>query len=552
MKKVKIIIILALGFFTFNACETLELDNLESPNALNPSQANVDLYMNGTQVRFAFFVNGIGSFGSALTRVTNMFGRSYPDVYGPSTFNGTWNTAYSIIKDLREMRILAEESGQSKHIGVAKVIEAYVMIALVDHFGDVPYSEAFDVTNLNPAPDSGEAIYAAVRVLLDEAITDLQAEGGGRLANDLYYNNNFGRWVKAANTLKMKTFITTRLVDGGAIAAFEALVAQDNYIKTPAENFVFNWGSNLDNPNSRHPFYNGAYAPGGTSGYRSNWLLNVMKNEYAVTDPRMRFYFYRQVSDVRRNVDPAAAAQLRCILEPIPAHYEAGDHVFCVIPDDQGYWGRDHGDNSGIPPDAFLKTAWGLYPAGGRFDDNSFARIDGNNYGAEGAGITPIMLAATVDFWRAEAVLAGGGSGDASAHLANGVTKSINYVKSFISRNPGANAEFVPDAERTTAYVADVVSQFTGANGQGKFDVLGEQLFISVYGNGIEAYNYYRRTGAPSDIQPNIEPNPGPFVRSFWYPANEVSANASINQKETIAKRVFWDTNPQTGFPPNN
>lgn len=552
MKKIRIILILTLGFFTFNACETTELDNLESPNALNPSQADIDLYMNGAQVRFASFVNSIGSFGSELTRITNMYGRSYPDVYGPSTFNGTWNNAYSIIKDLREMRALAEESGQRKHIGVAQVIESYIMIALVDHFGEVPYSQAFDVTNLNPAPDSGEAIYSDVRNLLDEAIANLEGEEGGDLANDLYYDNNFGRWVKAANTLKMKTYITTRLVDGGALAAFESLVAEDNYIKTPAENFVFNWGSNLDNPNSRHPIYNGAYNPGGTSGYRSNWLMNTMKNEYEVTDPRMRYYFYRQVSDVLANVDPEAGAELRCTQEPIPPHYEAGNHSFCVIPNDQGYWGRDHGDDSGLPPDSFLQTAWGLYPAGGRFDDSSFERINGNNYGAEGAGITPIMLASTVDFWRAEAAIVGGGSGDAADHLASGITKSIDYVKGFISRDSNADADLAPPASATTAYVEDVVEEFNGADNQGKLDILGEQLFISVYGNGIEAYNYYRRTGAPSDIQPNLEPNPGPFVRSFWYPANEVSANANINQKESITERVFWDNNPQTGFPPNN
>ncbi len=554
MKKIKILI-LTLGFFTFNACETLELDNLDNPNALKPSQADINLSINRAQVEFARFVNGIGDFGAELTRIEYMFGRSYPDVYGPATFDLQWNRGYDIIKDLRDMNVNAEATGQLKHIGVGQILEAYIMIALVDHFGPVPYSEAFDTANLNPAPDSGEEIYSAVRDLLDEAIANLQttgAPGGSNLANDLYYNNNFSRWVKAANTLKMKTYITTRLVDPQALAAFQALVTENNFINTPAENFVFNWGDNIDNPNSRHPFYGGAYAPGGTTGYRSNWLMNVMKNEYAVTDPRMRYYFYRQVPDVLANVNPETGAQLRCILEPIPAHYENGGHTFCFIPNDQGYWGRDHGDDSGIPPDGQLKTTWGVYPVGGKFDDNTFVKINSNNLGANGAGITPIMLASTVDFWRAEAALAGGGEGDASVHLSRGVTRSINFVKSFINRDATANQALVPDDAVTAAYVADVVSQFNSAGLQGKWNILGEQLFISVYGNGIEAYNYYRRTGAPSDIQPNLELNPGAFVRSFWYPSQEVAANARINQKESVTVRVFWDNNPQTGFPPNN
>ena len=33
-----------------------------------------------------------------------------------------------------------------------------------------------------------------------------------------------------------------------------------------------------------------------------------------------------------------------------------------------GYWGRDHGNDEGTPPDNFTRTASGVYPAGGSFD----------------------------------------------------------------------------------------------------------------------------------------------------------------------------------------
>lgn len=547
MKKIKIILFLTLGILTLNSCETTELDNLENPNALNPTQASVDLYMNTIQIRLATTVNQLSGPSSDLTRVTNLFGRNYPNAFGPSAFNAAWTNSYGTIKDIREMNILAEELQLDKHIGVGQVIEAYIMINLVDTFGDVPYSQAFDPSNLNPIPDSGADIYAAARTLLDEAIVNFGSDEGLNLDNDFYYENDFDKWIKLANTLKMKTYIQTRLVDAGAIAAFEQIVTADNYIKTNDESFAFNWGNNLDNPNSRHPLYNGAYAPGGTTGYRSNWLMDLMKNDKAVQDPRIRFYFYRQVSDVLANVDDESGAELRCTQEPIPNHYEITDAVYCVIPNDEGYWGRDHGDNSGLPPDSFLQTAWGLYPAGGRFDDSSFEEINGNNYGAEGNGITPMLLAPMVDFWRAEAALFGG-TGDAALHLENGISKHIDYVKSFISRDSGADSDLVPDDAATVDYVADVIAEFTAANTSGKLGVIGEQLFIAAYGNGIDAYNFYRRTGAPGDIQPNIEPNPGPFVRSFWYPANEVSANANINQKPGVDVRVFWDNNPETGF----
>jgi len=83
--------------------------------------------------------------------------------------------------------------------------------------------------------------------------------------------------------------------------------------------------------------------------------------------------------------------------------------------------------------------------------------------------------------------------------------------------------------------------------------LIGKEFFVSLIGNGTDAYNFYRRTGSPTDIQPNIEPSPGAFVRSLWYPASEVTANSSLNQKPNVGVKVFWDNNPDSpGFPQNN
>lgn len=64
-------------------------------------------------------------------------------------------------------------------------------------------------------------------------------------------------------------------------------------------------------------------------------------------------------------------------------------------------------------------------------------------------------------------------------------------------------------------------------------------------GNGIEAYNTYRRTGKPDNIQPAVELNdPGIFVRSHWYPGASANNNQNITQKDNVETPVFWDNNP--------
>ena len=84
-------------------------------------------------------------------------------------------------------------------------------------------------------------------------------------------------------------------------------------------------------------------------------------------------------------------------------------------------------------------------------------------------------------------------------------------------------------------------------------NVLGMQSFVAQYGNGLGAYNFYRRTGFPTTLQPNIEPNPGGFIRSFYYPANHANNNSNISQKSGVTDPVFWDNGGASpGFPAAN
>ena len=39
----------------------------------------------------------------------------------------------------------------------------------------------------------------------------------GEPALDMYYGGDWAAWTKAANTIKMKAYMATRLVDGSAV-----------------------------------------------------------------------------------------------------------------------------------------------------------------------------------------------------------------------------------------------------------------------------------------------------------------------------------------------
>jgi hypothetical protein len=230
--------------------------------------------------------------------------------------------------------------------------------------------------------------------------------------------------------------------------------------------------------------------------------------------------------------------------------------VYCSV--EAGYWGRDHGDQGGIPPDTFSRTAVGVYPAAGKFDQNEFGAV-GLGRGGMGAGITPIMLASYTDYMRAEMALVSGNTSGARSLIRAGADKSIKKVITFGAKDPDADLSttdeggYVPSSEDIATYLNGVDAAFNAADTNEKWNILALQQFVGHYGNGSDSYNLYRRTGYPTSLQFSIEPSPGNFVRSFLYPADEANTNSNIQQKPNVNAQVFWDNNPPSpGFPSAN
>ncbi len=572
MKKIKTYtILLALtGVLSFHSCETTELDITANPNALTPDQASVDFFLNSIQEDFIrqfegdadFDLNdnwqsggstlgdGFNELGMELTRLKQMNGRSYPSVYQDSDMTDEWNNAYrGILGDIRAMQPLAEEAQLTRHIGIAQFIEAFLMVSMVDFFGDVPYSEAItgDQGNFAPGVDSGESIYEAMLLLIDQAIANFRSSPAANPANDFFYGNDYDLWERAANTLKMKIYLQKRLVDQNAISSINSILNSGNYIQDTSQDFQYNWpAASATQPDTRHPRYGLNYQAAGANDYMSNWLMEVMANQ--LDDPRRRYYFYRQSPEVPGATGvPPNEETLNCSLQFAPQHYLDGGFTFCWL--DNGFWGRDHGDTEGTPPDGLLRTTFGTYPVGGQFDDDSFSAI-GLGTGAGGNGVSLFLNAYSVDYWRAEIALAQGNAVQARDFLVSGFNTQMAKVQSFsASRLAGADPSFEPTAGEISTYITGIAADFDAASTAGQWDILGEQFFFAHFGMGVDTYNFYRRTLAPTTLQPNREPNPGTFIMSLYYPADAVNNNSNISQKADQTQPVFWDN---SGVPPAN
>jgi hypothetical protein len=537
-------LVISLLTISFTSCE---FDLLDSPNEVGPTNANIDFLLANSYLTFNNLMTGVSNNTMGVTRLVTMQANVYTADNGPQTWDAVWSNAYAnLIPDLDLVIVKSKEAGITFPEGVAKVLKAYAMTTMVDIFGDVPYTEAFlGTSNFGPKADKGADIYAAADKLLDEART-LLAAPTGTLINDLYYGGSAAKWLKLANTLKVRAMINQRLIKPVTQAQIDAVIGADGAkgIAVPADDFKFQYGSNREAPDARHPFYSDGYENLGPGWYQSNFMMwTMILGKGDIVDPRVRYYYYRQDCDE----EGEDAFTLPCIFQNAPNHYDG--FPFCTASADKfgdpakkfvGYWGRDHGDGSGIPPDGLKKTAFGVYPAGGKFDADNCAQVsNAGKDGLKGVGINPIMMSSWVKFMLAENTLANGG--DASALLEAAVKESVKRVMDFGAADAGTST-LKPTQADVDAYVAKVKADYAASSD--KMNVLITEYWLDCFGNGIEPYNFIRRTCKPAKLQPALDVDPGPFPRSQFYPGSYVSRNQNASQKANQTTPVFWDNNP--------
>jgi hypothetical protein len=672
-----------------------KLDLLDDPNAVKLTSTGPSLILNNIQIDLAGFFNTASTFGMQVTRLQNSGGSVYENFANPQAFDGLWNLGYAGI--LTDCDILIQQADASQftvHAGMARVMQAYTLSILVDYFGNVPFSQAFKgVENLNPGVDKMEDLYPVIIATLDKAIANLRATPNAiaPAINDFYYGGGttgVTRWIRLANSIKLKLGLNLKNANATLATSTinSALADAAGVMSAQGDSFVFRYATNNADPDVRHPRFVGNYITG-AGDYIANYLMWQMFYGYDMTDPRMRFYFYRQ-----RAANSSDPNEIRCVAQTAPSHYPfstgtaiiagkpgmppgistnpaapAWSRTFC-FPTPVGYWGREHVDPQGIPPDGLARTTWGAYPAGGRFDANVNAGTNNPALGMRGAGIQPILMRSSVNFMLAEAALtlpAVVGAGTAAAQYSSGVSNSLADVRDWsINGTLGTNTAFGNSPSEVTtinaffptvgtaigsARVATtanlsalsglltidgialaagdrvlVKDQTTGgqngvytaaagawtraadadtgakllgatvtvtegtANASARFvqlttgtitvgttatawrsplndeitryaaranaayaaqttdanrlNFIAREYWISLFGSGVEAYNLYRRTGLPTGMQPTVNPAPGAFPRTFWYPSSFEARNSGVEQKANLTGKVFWDT----------
>ena len=215
---------------TANGCsDFLSGDKLDSdPN--RPTTAEASQLFIAMQVNSYYILNGHAARVLAMW-MQQMAGtdRQYRGYDQYSITEGLfteYSSAYTGggLIDMRTIQADAEESGNLVLAGITKVWEALVMGFVADMYGNAAYSQAVDgSTNPTPVLDNQMDIYAALQLVLDDAITDLSSGQGSVGSLDLSLGGNAQAWVRVAHTLKARLYLHTAEVNQ---TAYQQALAQ--------------------------------------------------------------------------------------------------------------------------------------------------------------------------------------------------------------------------------------------------------------------------------------------------------------------------------------
>ena len=127
-------------------------------------------------------------------------------ILGTGSMNYFWRWYYTEV--LMETQTLLEKGMAEEHVNaeaVGRIWKSWVFHIVTDHWGDVPYSEALNCEeNITPVYDAQSDIYAGLISDLEVGAALLSSSAQGFGAGDLIYANDFTRWRKFANSLRMR------------------------------------------------------------------------------------------------------------------------------------------------------------------------------------------------------------------------------------------------------------------------------------------------------------------------------------------------------------
>lgn len=564
------IVLLGLTMTFLSCSDFIDVDT----DTDNPTNAPLSLLLTNIEVN----VNNVTDYqfytGTILEVYTHqMTTREEYDQYGTRVNNiallNEWNNIYLTLKNIETLIAQGTETENMVYVGVGQMQKAYLLSVAVDLFGDIPYSEALQLQSgiTSPKFDDQKEVYAAIFALIDEAKVNIASnEGVLKPGNDdLFYKGDTGKWIRFANTFKLKLYNQTRLAPDFDQTGFDALIAENNFFTSIADDFQFLHTANLSPTDERNKLFLESYNSTQFGSYVSPWFYEILKGvnpniHSGNPDPRMPYYFFNQLTDGQFPPDQGDTETG----DPKADYWDAATGFFSIRFGTIGP-NRDHSVENSV-------TYPGIFPSGGRYDDNGGGNINAMMAGASGAptrptGIAPHRILTYDEFLyiQAELMQANKLAGSATDKLQQAMAASFAKVDQVVDQNnaPQTIPKLVGNPVVTT-FITNIMNEFNAGSNDKKLEIIMTQKWVATFGDPLDQYNDYRRTGYPvlanplgaspeyqlnngdgfplNDSETTLNGGANAFQLSFYWPQDELNVNQNAPaQKNPTTYKIFWD-----------
>ncbi|MBS1509742.1 MAG: SusD/RagB family nutrient-binding outer membrane lipoprotein [Bacteroidetes bacterium] len=482
MKKVSIIICaLALGF---TSCKKF-LDVNTTPN--NPTSVPPSTLLTTTTTGMAFAnANDLNRATSAIMQhiagVANQ--TAAYDVYAlDGAFDNQWNgEIYGTT--LQNLQVLIDQYSNSSpaYSGIAKIEMAYVYSMAADIWGDVPYSQAAQGLKYeNPRFDKVQDIYQGNATLNITSLFDLVKSGLADLA-------------KPNNVLKPGS--KDDLIYGGDLTKW---TRAGNTLLLKFAIMLTNVNPTLAQSTISSVLTSGQYINSNTLDFEVPFGSSVGNR-----NPIFDFNNNLRQSDQMLSSRLLALCQSLNDTVRLAKYFTKPTGSFVAF---------NNGSTAAVPSLA-TRSKYNIYLTGAA------------------GGEAPIRLLTNfqVNFILAEAALVLGTSGDPNAYYQAGITANMQKI--------GMTA-----TEINTYFTNNPTVVTLSGTTQQKLQQIITQKYIAWIGNGIEAFDDYRRTGYPVLALPlnAVGDNPNVVPTRLPYTPNELARNPNApNPRPKTDVKLWW------------
>ncbi|MCY7358914.1 MAG: SusD/RagB family nutrient-binding outer membrane lipoprotein [Rudanella sp.] len=227
-----------------------------------------------------------------------------------------WTAMYrDVLKNFRESRTIHQADAtlqpdvKANRLAIEDIMEVYAYATLVDTFGNIPYAEALDFTNVSPKYDDAKTIYLDLIKRLDAASAALKVNAESYGEADLIYGGDAGHWKTFATTLKFKLGMMLADADP-ALAKTVVEQTAPNVFKLAADNAVFHY---LVSPPNTNPVWVNLVQSGRKDFVGANTIIDRMN---ALADPRLAAYFTKDAKGAYSGGKYAASSNYATFSKP--------------------------------------------------------------------------------------------------------------------------------------------------------------------------------------------------------------------------------------------